>query len=94
MMDAIKLIESELYQELKNVRITGVMGMSSFSEDVGLVRKEFESLHDYFVKLKLQYFNHIDSFRHISMGMSGDYRIAIEEGATLLRLGTMIFGER
>ncbi len=92
--EAKAILESESYQQLKNIRITGVMGMSSFSDDLILVRREFRTLHDYFVTLKAQYFSQCSSFGHISMGMSGDYLIAIEEGSTLVRLGTIIFGDR
>ncbi|MEI7498814.1 MAG: YggS family pyridoxal phosphate-dependent enzyme [Bacteroidota bacterium] len=94
MLEAASLIESESYRKLKNIRITGVMGMSTFSEDFSIVRKEFALLHDYYHTLKSGYFSQSDSFRHISMGMSGDYNIAIEEGSTLIRLGTIIFGDR
>lgn len=92
--NAKKLLESERYQKMKNVRITGVMGMGSFSDDTEMVRGEFKNLHDYFLILKSLYFEHNDSFKVISMGMSGDYPIAIEEGSTLVRIGTAIFGER
>jgi len=94
MAEATAILESESYRQLRNIRITGVMGMSSFSDDLLLVRSEFRTLHDYFVTLKTQYFSQCGSFGHISMGMSGDYHIAIEEGSTLVRLGTIIFGDR
>lgn len=94
MAEATAILESESYRQLKNIRITGVMGMSSFSDDLLLVRREFKTLHDNFVTLKTQYFSQCGSFGHISMGMSGDYHIAIEEGSTLVRLGTIIFGDR
>jgi uncharacterized pyridoxal phosphate-containing UPF0001 family protein len=68
--------------------------MSSFSEDSELVRKEFKSLRDYFLELKSTYFSRDVCFKHLSMGMSGDYTIAIEEGSSLIRLGTIIFGNR
>ena len=94
MAEATAILESESYRQLRNIRITGVMGMSSFSDDLLLVRREFKTLHDNFVTLKTQYFSQCGSFGHISMGMSGDYHIAIEEGSTLVRLGTIIFGDR
>ena len=92
--EAEGILESELYPQLKNIRIAGVMGMASFSDDHMLVRREFKSLHDNFMCLKSNYFSQADFFRHISMGMSGDYMIAIEEGSTLIRPGTIIFGDR
>jgi pyridoxal phosphate enzyme (YggS family) len=94
MDEAMTLLDSVTYRELKNIRITGVMGMGSFSDNQDLVRHEFKTLHDYFVQLKSQYFRESGSFKHISMGMSGDYLIAIEEGSTLIRPGTIIFGDR
>jgi pyridoxal phosphate enzyme (YggS family) len=92
--EACSILDSEAYKHLGNIRITGIMGMGSFSEDFGLIRSEFRTLHDHFIKLKEQFFNQNDCFRHISMGMSGDYQIAIEEGSTMIRLGTIIFGDR
>ena len=92
--EACSLLESADFRTLKNIRITGLMGMSSFSDDCGLVRREFKSLHDYFLHLKSRYFNHHEEFNIISMGMSGDYVIAIEEGTTMVRIGTSIFGGR
>lgn len=92
--EACALLGSEKYLDLKNIRITGVMGMGSFSDNEQMVRKEFKMLHGYFQLLKSRYFACTDSFNIISMGMSGDYLIAIEEGSTMVRLGTLIFGDR
>ncbi|MCX6279050.1 MAG: YggS family pyridoxal phosphate-dependent enzyme [Bacteroidetes bacterium] len=78
---------------LNNVRVTGVMGMASFSDNLNLIRLEFNSLRFIFELLKTEYFSHSIYFKEISMGMSGDYRIAIEEGSTMVRIGTSIFGE-
>jgi pyridoxal phosphate enzyme (YggS family) len=80
--------------QLKHVRIAGVMGMASFSDDLTLVRKEFQNLYQHFTTLKTSYFAKDESFREVSAGMSGDYSIAIEEGSTIVRLGTVIFGSR
>jgi pyridoxal phosphate enzyme (YggS family) len=92
--EAIEILESEGYHGMKNIRITGVMGMSSFSDDTALVRREFKNLHDYFLMLKKKYFKNTETFNIVSMGMSGDYLIAIDEGSTMVRIGTAIFGER
>ena len=92
--EARGLLDSDDYKAMKNIRITGVMGMGSFSDDQILVRSEFKGLYKCFNTLKESYFNHSESFEIISMGMSGDYLIAIEEGSTMIRLGTSIFGER
>jgi pyridoxal phosphate enzyme (YggS family) len=77
-----------------NVRIVGVMGMATFTEDESIVRQEFRELRDSFVRIKQQFFAEADYFKEISMGMSDDYQIAIEEGSTLVRVGSAIFGER
>jgi pyridoxal phosphate enzyme (YggS family) len=90
--DARKILESSSYKSMKNIRITGVMGMSSLTEDQALIRKEFRNLGDYYRMIKSEYFENDDSFRELSMGMSGDYNIAIEEGSTIVRIGTSIFG--
>ncbi len=87
------LLQSAGYREMKNTRITGIMGMASFSDDTDIVRREFRCLREYFDMLKTLCFIDDDAFRIISMGMSGDYKIAIEEGSNLVRIGTAIFGK-
>lgn len=80
-------------QELQNIRVHGLMGMASLTEDENLVRKEFRYLKSLFD----QYLDHPSSnvqFSILSMGMSGDYQLAIEEGSTMVRIGSLIFGER
>lgn len=94
MGEARKILESDEYKAMKNVRICGVMGMASFTSDRNQIRKEFRSLAEIFRTLRSDYFADSEYFREISMGMSGDYEIAIEEGATIVRLGTILFGER
>jgi len=89
--DILKLPE---YQQMKYVRIVGLMGMASFSNDEEKVRSEFHYLSDLFKKLKNTYFKDEESFKNLSMGMSGDYQIAIEEGSTMVRIGSSIFGTR
>jgi PLP dependent protein len=79
---------------LKNVRVCGVMGMATFTSDKDQVKKEFRYLRDCFHLLKEQYFPSSGYFKEISMGMSGDYKLAIEEGSTVVRIGSLIFGER
>jgi len=89
-----ELLESEEYKQLTHVRVCGVMGMATFTDNEDQIRKEFKSLKTIFTNLKNSYFPNTDSFRHISMGMSGDYAIAIEEGSTMIRVGSSIFGHR
>jgi pyridoxal phosphate enzyme (YggS family) len=87
------LVSSEL-SALKNIRIDGLMGMATYTEDMEKVRSEFRYLREVFSRVKNAYFAGSDTFRQISMGMSGDYEIAIEEGSTMIRVGTVIFGAR
>ncbi len=82
-----------LDSELSGVRFRGVMGMASFVNDEKQVRGEFRTLKSYFNRLKQDIFRN-DDFDVISMGMSGDYQIAIEEGSTMVRIGSLIFGPR
>lgn len=92
--EAETLLQSEEYTLLKNVRIVGVMGMATNTDDMALVRKEFATLRMYRDALKAKYFADKPEFKEISMGMSGDYEIALEEGSTLVRVGSSIFGAR
>lgn len=80
-------------QELKNIRITGFMGMASFTDKQEQVRKEFATLKGLFDRYKLLPAANV-FLSILSMGMSGDYTIAIEEGSTMVRIGSLIFGER
>lgn len=88
------MISSPEFSLIKSVRICGIMGMATFTDNEKQVRDEFRCLTSLFKKLKSSYFAHEDSFREISMGMSGDYRVAIEEGSTIIRIGSIIFGDR
>ena len=89
-----QLLQSADYKELHNVNIVGVMGMATFTENTNQVRREFKELKTIFDKLKENFFTENKDFKHISMGMSNDYLIAIEEGATIVRVGNSIFGKR
>ncbi len=91
--DANALLQSETVSELKNIRITGLMGMATFTEDTNQIKKEFNVLKHTFGTLKtLEIFNFKPKI--ISMGMSGDYKIAIDCGSTMVRVGSSIFGNR
>ena len=92
--EAEELLKSKEYADMKYVRIVGVMGMASFSEDEALVRSEFKNLKSIFLELKNHFFSQEDSFCNISMGMSGDFETAIEEGSNMVRIGSLLFGER
>ncbi len=88
------LLEDEEFKSLKNVKIAGLMGMATFTDDREQVRGEFRFLKSLFDKIKQDYFFEEENFCELSMGMSEDYKIAIEEGSTMIRIGTAIFGER
>ncbi len=92
--EAVEIMESGSHSRLDYVRLRGVMGMATLTDDMSLVRNEFSKLAGYFQLLKEKYFRDISTFSEISMGMSGDYRIAIEEGSTMVRIGSVIFGSR
>lgn len=89
-----QVLSSDTYANLRNVRIDGVMGMASNTDDEARVRADFAEITRLFVYFKLHYFADATHFKHISMGMTHDYPIAIEQGATLIRVGSGIFGER
>jgi hypothetical protein len=77
--------------ELPNVKIKGVMGMATFTEDEILIKKEFRQLKGIFDDLKETNFKNEENFNTVSMGMSGDYKLAVEEGSTLVRIGSLVF---
>ncbi len=92
--EALALLNSQEYKGMKNIRIKGVMGMATFTENLNQVRGEFRLLREIFQYLKSNIFTGDDEFCELSMGMSGDYQIAVQEGSTIVRIGTAIFGER
>lgn len=92
--EALEMLNTEAYQSLNNIAVKGVMGMATFTDDEQQIRKEFATLRSYYEILKKDYFAQASSFKEISMGMSGDYLIAVEEGSTMVRIGSNIFGER
>jgi pyridoxal phosphate enzyme (YggS family) len=85
-----EILESESYKTLTNIRVTGLMGMATFTNDMSQIKKEFQSLKSIFAKAK----THQPQFSTLSMGMSGDYELAIECGSTMVRIGSSIFGTR
>lgn len=89
-----ELLASQEYNLLHNIRITGLMGMATFTDQESVVRSEFRYLSIIFKEIKNEFFPKQDYFCELSMGMSGDYKIAIGEGSTMIRVGTVIFGER
>ncbi len=89
-----QLLESHSIKELNNIKICGLMGMATLTENKSQIRKEFKHLYRLFNSVKTSGLINKQSFNEISMGMSSDYIIAIEEGSTMVRIGSKIFGER
>lgn len=89
--EAIEMLQSPDFFLLKNIQICGVMGMATFTENTAQVRQEFRELHRIFENLKTRFFSEKPYFKEISMGMSGDFEIALEEGATFVRIGSLLF---
>ncbi|MGV8095306.1 MAG: YggS family pyridoxal phosphate-dependent enzyme [Mangrovibacterium sp.] len=92
--EAVNVLSSSEFSELEWIEICGVMGMATNTNDEAQIRKEFKVLKNIFMQIKGQFFDKQDSFSEISMGMSGDYQIAVKEGSTMVRIGSLIFGER
>ena len=93
--DALReLLDDGEWRQLQHVRICGLMMMASNVDDMEQIRSEFRLAHRLFDEIKEQYFADVDYFRERSWGMSHDYKIAIEEGSTIVRIGTAIFGPR
>lgn len=93
--EAREILDSEEFKAMKNVRIVGVMGMATFTDNQAQIRLEFRGLKTFFETLKTQYSATENlQLKEVSMGMSGDYLIAAEEGSTLVRVGSAIFGSR
>ena len=88
------MLETENWKSLDHVALQGVMGMASNTDNMEQVKNEFQSLHTYFQQIKKQFFADAPDFKEISMGMSHDYPIALQEGSTMIRVGSKIFGER
>jgi len=92
--EAIELLRSDEFAELKNVRIRGLMGIATNTDNEKQIKEEFYELDTFFEGIKQSYFRNADYFDELSMGMSSDYKIAVEHGSTMIRLGSTIFGQR
>ena len=92
--EVFQIVDSEEFKIMRNVKIVGVMGMATYTSDEGHIRNEFKGLYRFYEKVKSEYFLEDKDFKEISMGMSSDYKIAIEEGSTMIRIGSLIFGSR
>lgn len=92
--EAETMLTGSEYAQCHHVRVTGVMGMASFTDDREKVREEFKGLRTMFSQLKERYFTGQPHFSTISMGMSSDWPLAVEEGSTMVRVGSALFGSR
>jgi pyridoxal phosphate enzyme (YggS family) len=88
------VLELNVINKYSNIRVLGLMGMASFSDDMSIVAHEFEGLHSLFLQYKNHPLTERVRFQELSMGMSGDYKIALQHGSTLVRIGSSIFGGR
>jgi len=88
------IIQHPSYADLQNIQIVGVMGMASYTSEQEQIKAEFSNLKKIFDELKSGFFKELEGFKEISMGMSGDYHIAVEQGSTMIRVGSSIFGAR
>jgi PLP dependent protein len=89
-----EILASSDFISMENLRVLGLMGMATFTENMDQVRKEFKGLSNLFNQVKRELLAQTDHFTVLSMGMSGDYSIAIEEGSNMIRVGSIIFGDR
>lgn len=89
-----KLLQSDTYKQFENIRVVGLMGMATLTEHQDQIKSEFNYLNSLFQQIKDDYFSKEESFKVLSMGMSGDYKIALSCGSTMVRIGSAIFGER
>jgi pyridoxal phosphate enzyme (YggS family) len=92
--ECYQFLNSEAKKEYENVIFAGLMGMATFTDDMRQIKKEYAGLASFFKKVKIDYFSDDPHFKELSMGMSDDYKIAVEEGSTMVRIGSKVFGSR
>ncbi|WP_413667021.1 YggS family pyridoxal phosphate-dependent enzyme [Mucilaginibacter sp. Mucisp86] len=92
--EAIELLRSEEFAAMKNIRIRGLMGIATNTDNEKQIKEEYYELNTFFEGIKVSYFRKEESFDILSMGMSSDYKLAIEQGSNMVRLGSTIFGGR
>ena len=92
--EVIELLRSSEFAELKNVKIHGLMGIATNTDNEKQIKDEFHELRVFFDGIKLSFFRGDSTFDTLSMGMSSDYKMAIEQGSTMIRVGSTVFGER
>lgn len=94
MEEVVDLLEDESFPAMENINIRGIMGMATFTENKEKVEEEFQALNNYFLVIQSRFFKFNEQFNIVSMGMTNDYKIAIEEGSNMIRIGSAIFGAR
>jgi len=87
----IEMLNSPSFSDLENIRVVGVMGMATFTENKAIVKQEFLHLKSIFEQLRSDFFEKETAFKEISMGMSGDYQLAVAQGSTMVRIGSLLF---
>ena len=92
--EVLDMLASPAFTNLKNIHICGLMGMATNTDDELKIAAEFQGLQNFFIELKHSHFSNVEYFTELSMGMSSDYKIALKYGATFIRVGSMLFGER
>ena len=92
--EILEFFEASDYRNYENIRIHGLMAMATNTDDVSRIREDFSSVADLFRKVKKEHAKELKDFTTLSMGMTSDWPIAVEEGATLIRIGSAIFGDR
>ena len=92
--EVLEMLSSPAFANLKNIHICGLMGMATNTKDELKIASEFQSLQNLFIELQHSHFSDVEYFTELSMGMSSDYKIALKYGATFIRIGSMLFGER
>ena len=92
--ECLDLLEEGSWRQLTHIRIDGIMGIATHTEDTSLIRKEFQSLNNLFKQVKDTYFLNDDNFSYKSWGMSDDYQLALQENSNTIRIGSAIFGNR
>ncbi|MFV0521398.1 MAG: YggS family pyridoxal phosphate-dependent enzyme [Mangrovibacterium sp.] len=94
LVEVKEMLDSDEFKKLTHIQLCGIMGMASHTDNRKQIEEEFSNLKNIFISLRNEYFNDDVSFKEISMGMSGDYHLAIEQGSTMVRVGSAIFGVR
>jgi uncharacterized pyridoxal phosphate-containing UPF0001 family protein len=92
--EVVELLRAEEFSQLENIRIVGLMGIATNTKNEKQISVEFNELKVFFDGIKVSFFRKNEAFKEISMGMSADYKLAIEEGSTMVRIGSSIFGKR